>query len=260
MIIIVDLRKKFENKKLRKGIKWGISLLAGGTIGTIAFTSSCNNCNFINIKKATTVKNSAQPSINAAPSSDTDESSIEPTDEVSIEPTDEPIDEPSIEPTDDSNDADIESDEVNPNYAMLYSLEPYKTDCAGTYTDITDTFDNKYKEALEFSSSFGHGGSMVYLLNNKYNHISGTIAYKRGYYTEGAQKLYICCTNKGEVIDKKVIYKSKRIDSYTKPIKFDIKFKPCHEIKIYTECVKNIHGEEESSDIILGNAKLSNVK
>ena len=51
----------------------------------------------------------------------------------------------------------------------------------------------------------------VFNIADSRKNIHGTIAYER--YrgaTEGAQKLYICTTNRGEIIDKRVIYTSKK--------------------------------------------------
>lgn len=118
---------------------------------------------------------------------------------------------------------DVEIDSLVETYmgylpVPLSSLEVYEKDSRSNSSlyfneTLTDVYGNTYSGAIKF---LGYGyREHTYLINGKYNHIRGTLAYEYGEYTKGRGHLEIYS-------DGNLIYTSPIIGDDTEPFDFDV--------------------------------------
>lgn len=119
------------------------------------------------------------------------------------------------------------------------------------YQMLVDTYDNIYYGAIRLATSYGWGksmpyGELVFLVNNNYNRISGTLAYENCENTNGSIHLEIYA-------DNTLVYTSPAIDDSSRPFQFEAYLgEDCHKMTVMW--VSNY--EDVDANVILADAQV----
>lgn len=135
----------------------------------------------------------------------------------------------------------------------ISSLEVYDSDDLEIEEYAKDTYENEYVNALIGVGMLDLGGSASYLINGKYNYISGDIAFG-GNIDKSESSFYVQI-----FADEKCVYTSETVNYKTKPVHFDVSLgNDVHELRIVYESAQQ--DGWASYSVIIGNVSVYNRK
>ena len=129
----------------------------------------------------------------------------------------------------------------------LELLDVYDGNAFKALSGVEDTYGNRYSTCLRIGGSIYDTMYAEYLINKKYNTLSGKISYERGDDKKG--KLCISIYS-----DDECVYTSPVIDDSTEPVEFTVDLTDdCHKLKIVGE-----HQNNQRAAVLLSGFELYN--